>query len=256
MEKDLQKKSRLSGQADSQHVDHPEYLAQKDIKTVDEQTIEIMNPLTRNKATITINREGTTEQRLAAILLHPDATVDEKDLFLSNYLLEKGLDSASFLAELYRSKGAFTKESRLFKTQMRFDYESFVNMFTIFLDTTADSIIKNLTLVEPADLYEKVVSLISNKKCDSIREAIIVFLKQKDIQSPNIALLEMAVRYRDQAETLRSTTRKITEERAREKGYGIYIGTNGKIYSIFDKDIEEQMLKDKDVLRKVEETKQ
>lgn len=204
---------KLQGQPSS--PDHGKALA---VPTVSEENIHIKNPITGKEADIVLSRQGTTDEKLAMILLAPDATNDQKTSILSQYLFERGKESASFLAELYLSKGAHTKETRAFKRQMRFDFESFANTMVLLLSDMASDI------------------------------------EGRTHDAPQ-ALELLAERMKKGADLLTKQRGAITEARMREKGYGIYIDKAGQVYSIFDEEIEKVVKQEReDVISDSKET--
>src|SRR3990167_5402718 len=132
MNKDIEKKSVLSGSLDSRENDDPEWKKAREIDFGKKEDVHVKNPVTGKTALVSLDRSGETAENVASILVSHDATKDQKDRAITAYLFDRGMESASFLAELFRSKGQHTRETRLFKTQMRFDYESFVSVFTLF----------------------------------------------------------------------------------------------------------------------------
>ena len=198
--------------------DHPDYIKSKEIVLPDEmktQQIVITNPITGKKAEVTLSREGTTAQSLAMIMLAPDATKDQRNSMLSNYLFEQGKESSSFLAELFVSKGTHTKQTQAFKRQVRYDFEAFATMISLGL----------------IDIGTKL------KDCTelSIEELPNIFMKLgEDLTSLG--------------ESITKQREKITQDRLREKGYGVYVDASGHAFSIFDDEIVEAVKKDKDAI--------
>src|ERR1700753_121165 len=85
--------------------EHPTHTALKAVKMTGEETIRVRNPITFKEADVVVSRNGTTEEKLAMMLLAPDATKQQKESMLAGYLFERGKESSSFLAELFVSKG-------------------------------------------------------------------------------------------------------------------------------------------------------
>ena len=112
------------------------------------------------------------------------------------------------VVDIMRYQGQNTKETRAFKSQMRFDYEMFVNAMTILFRDIARGIRKDIADMQP---YETTFE-------------------------------HMATRFDQGAELIVKTVQRITENRLREKGYGIYVDKDGKVYSIFE---DENELKNK-----------
>lgn len=202
-----------------------------------ETTVEITNPINGNKALVTISRTGTTDEKLAAIMLHPDATRDQKDSFVSNYLMERGKDSSSFIAEIFRYKGAHTKETRAFKSQMNFTLEAGLNDVSTILRDNAESALKLLwpdktaaALKEEAYIYLKE----NREKGKTILDFIKTKNKNKKLTTVEILLIEQALRSSSGVDMLLSKIKALATDRERANGYGIYIDKSGKPYSIFE----------------------
>jgi len=183
----------------------------EDIKSLPKVSdVEIVNPLTGNKAIVTIDREGTTESKVIQALMSQDSTQEQKDSAISMYLFERGKESASFLMDLYQAKGQNTKETRKFKSQVRFDLTMMANSIAVFFSDTQKQIEEDL---ESHDL-DFALSRFA-KRCGSIADKLI--------------------------EQVNGTA----EERMRENGYGIYIDKDGVPYSIYDKEFDEVINRDK-----------
>jgi len=239
---DLEKKSILGGASDLE--EDAMYKILKDVKVPASQEVDVVNPLTGNRSLVTINSDGTTDEKAAAILIHPEASKEQKEVAIAAWLFERGRENSSFLMELFQSKGLHTKETRQFKTQMRFDFESFVNLFTAHLDEQSEAILKNLHL--SVKMYDEILEDVV--KSHSIQRSIEKIAGT--MSDERRALVEIAARFKDEAESLRNQTKKIAEERMKEKGYGIYIDSKGEIYSIFDKDFLGKVERDKEELTK------
>lgn len=205
--KQLQSKSILGGKPKGKN--HPDYTKALAIKTPATENIRVTNPITGKQTDIVLHRDGTTDERLAMILLSPDATKEQKDSLIASYMFERGKENASFLAELYISKGTHVKETQAFKRQIRFDFESFANTMVLLLQDLAND------------------------------------LSDPDTES---AIKNVADRLQKGAELLTSQREKITEARMREKGYGVYLDRSGKAFSIFDEEIESAIKLDKEEL--------
>lgn len=211
-EKKLKTKDILGGKP--KFEDHPNHTKALAIKTPDVENIHITNPITGKQADIELRRNGTTDERLAMILLSPDATKEQKDSLIASYMFERGKENASFLAELYISKGTHVKETQAFKRQIRFDFESFANTMVMLLQDLADD------------------------------------LRDPDTTS---AIQNVADRLQKGAELLTKQREKITEARMREKGYGVYLDRNGKAFSIFDDEIEDIIKKERSEIKEEKE---
>lgn len=176
------------------------------IKTPDEEKITITTN-SGEKKEIVLCRKGTTERALGELLLDKNTDTDKKNAMLASYLFEKGKESASFIADLMVYKGSHTKETRAFKTQMRFDFEAFANMMVLGMHDISKGI---------------------NKDMEDSKE-----LKE--------VVQNMSDRFNSLANTISNRVNAIKESRMRDKGYGIYINGQGKAYSIFDDKVFEEI---------------
>ena len=113
--------------------------------------------------------------------------------------------------DLYASKGTHTKETRKFKSEVRFDLTMMANTLAVFFSETKNKIHEEV---------EKGVSL------DDV-------------------LMNFADRCESMSEKLIDMVNKTTKDRMRESGYGIYVSKDGIPYSIYDKDFEDVIIKDK-----------
>jgi hypothetical protein len=211
--------------------------------------------ITGKETAITIRRDGTQDSNLALSLADPKTTRDQKDHAVSMWLYEKGKESGSFLVDLMRFKGHHTNETRAFKTQMRFDFEMFVESFTRYLRSQENAIVKNLMIGKWSEMKEEYISFIKKHANTEFSFSDFVFYKGYNFSPEKSALIEMAMRSGDEAEKLTLMVQKTTENRMREKGFGIYIDSSGRIYSIFDNDMEEAIEKDKADLEKLKKKK-
>lgn len=195
--------------------EHPNYKIAKGVKTVASETITVINPITKRKAKVELSRTGTSEEKLGALMLSPDATREQKDSMIAQYLFEQGRENGSFMAELFISKGTLTKQTQAFKSQMRWDFENFASMMVLMMQDIANDVKQSI---------------------DVGREA-------------NNILYTIAARFESCAELIISEREKITTARMQEKGYGVYIDNQGKAYSIFEDEIEQVVRKDKESIK-------
>lgn len=163
---------------------------------------------------------GTTDKNVAAVLLSPKASKQEKDSAISQWLFERGKDNASFIAELFVSKGTHLKETQAFKRQIRFDFENFATSISLLFSDMADEIMHDFpeAMIVPKGADRKVY----------------------------FAIGRLGHRLKLGADLINKQRESITLGRMREKGFGTYIDKGGKTYSIFDKDIEEVVKKDRE----------
>jgi hypothetical protein len=194
----------------------------------DIQKVEIRNPITNKKEIITIDRTGTTDAKLGALLLSPQANQEQKDSLLSLYLFERGKESASFLAELFASKGQHTTETRAFKTQMRRDYEVIVDTLSSFMQLSAESII---SAIDPEanleDLEEEALGFLKkNKKATLVQFAATKYPTDKSLA----ALFLLSIRFHSESALLLEKVEEVLESRLKESKYGLYISPSGKVF--------------------------
>lgn len=220
--KNVESKDILGGKPNFK--DDPNYTKALAIKTPAQEKFKVVNPITGKTADIIIHRDGTTEEKLAMVMLSPDATKEQKDSWISNYLLERGKDNASFLAELFISKGTHVKETQAFKRQVRFDFESFANSIVILFQDMAEDIKRELEV-------------------SGANEAITI-PEHGDMRLYS-SVFKIAQRLEKGADLITKQREQITDARMREKGYGVYLDRSGKAYSIFDDEIEEAVKNDK-----------
>lgn len=207
------------------------------------ENFEYVDPVTGDKKSFTIDRRGSTEASVGLTLLDPKATREQKDSAISMYLFEKGKHSASLLMDLWSYKGIHTKESRAFQSTMRFDFELFLQTFQMFMQDSADLIFKNL----PIEVVEAEVEEVA--KDGSTKMVTKEIVKMTRDVTPNdiaITLGEYAQYFRMTSRLLGQRIRAEVQKRERAKGKGIYLGEDGKPYSIReDDDIVEVVAKDK-----------
>lgn len=211
------------------------YDAKRDLKKyglVPVEQIESVNPITGEKKMITIRRDGTTDQALAAVLADPNSSRGLKDTIISRYLWEQGKESASMMMDLWKYKGEHTKESRHWMSNMRFDFELFMEAFMFFLNDGADRVMNGLGLSVEEDKKHKRV-FIKRNRVNYLEEVI-------------DTLGELALYMRNTSDLMRNRIEKEKQKREQQKGGGIYIGLDGKPYSIYeDGDVVDAVKKDK-----------
>jgi hypothetical protein len=203
------------------------------------ETFEYTDPVTQEKKKFTVDRRGTTEDRVALTLLDAEATREQKDTAVSMYLFERGKQGASMLMDLWAYKGSHTKESRAFQSTMRFDFELFLSVFQTFMHDSADLIFKNL----PLEVVEAEVEVDGKTVTKEI-----VRLTRVDVEAKDIALTlgEFARYHRMTADLIGKRIKSEVQKRERARGKGIYIDKDNKPYSIYeDDDIVEVVQKDK-----------
>lgn len=212
--------------------------------------VKVRDQLTGETRMITIDRAGHNEQRLITALVDPKTTRDQKDFAVSMYLYERGKESTSMIVDLMRYKGEHTKETRVFKSQMRFDFEMFVSSFTTFLTNQSRllGITLGLDIRNERAKFQAWLSLENNKGKGysyldfwaSDSEPVSSEAKSR------IALIEMAIMSLDESEKLANAVERIAKARMQEKGYGVYINRQGRPYTVNDPEIEEAVKKDRE----------
>ena len=196
-----------------------------------EYTVEVKDPITHKKTLVTYDRAGHTEQKLIVALANPDVSREKKDHALSMYLFERGAESASFIADIMRSKGEHTKETRVFKNQMRFDFQSFVDTFVAYLDGQANRLAKTLDfdLKKQKASFEAWLNLPNNKG-----KGYTYYDYDPDEERSRAALIEMAIYALDEADTLRSAVERIAVARDAARGFGVFTSKTGRTYDVRD----------------------
>ena len=164
----------------------------------------IVNPINLRSSEVIFNRSGTTDEVLGLTILDPEIETDKKLLAVSNWLLEKGLDNAGFLAELYRYKGEHTRETREFKSQMKFDQDMLINAFVLLL-RDASATLRNDLGIEKKDGGRRYFN--TNPNVDEIMTA----------------LYHLEERLDKGADLIELNHKQITYERERAKGKGVYV---------------------------------
>lgn len=208
-----------------------------------EEQIRVENPFTGKITTLTINREGTHDEKLMLALADPNMTRDQKDHTISMYLYERGKDSASMMVDLMRYKGAHSKETRAFKSQMRFDFEMFVSLFTGHLTATAKDIGEALGFSNLNEIVSGYITNLKQEKPLSLKDWLTA-AHNKTLSDEGLALLSIAIRNKTEADRLNESVKKTAEVRMKEKGFGIYIDSTGKPFTIFDKELSDVVQKD------------
>jgi hypothetical protein len=210
--------------------DDPEWLKAREISKDGLATI-----ITPSGKKLEIQRRGVSAEEIGQIMSSTSLTVEEKNTALANYFVQENADNSMFAAEIFQSRGMFTKEARHFHTQMRYDFENFANMFESFLRTRARAIFKSLGLKDEdvVKLMKKVIEL----EGDTLKAAL--FLRWVQFDDAQYTLLDLAVGFLDEAETLKEGVDKLTAEREKLKGGGTYISKSGRIYNLHDVSIRE-----------------
>ncbi len=222
------------------------------------QQIEVRDPITNKVSIVNIDRTGHGESRLILALADPNLSREKKDHYLSMYMWELGKESMSMMVDLMRYKGEHTREGRVFQSRMRFDFETFVNSFTFYLQNQSRLLGITLGLDIEKERGEFKAWLKSEDRrgksysykdyCEYKGDGDIAF---KD--RAHIALIEMAIYASDEAESLIKAVRNITQAREAMKGGGIYVDRSGRPYSVNDPDIMEIIKKEREIENEAKE---
>jgi hypothetical protein len=166
----------------------------------EKEEVTFVNPLTKKSTAITISRTGTDDKAITDIFSNKNSTRDQKNSAMAAYLWEQGKENASFLMELFLAKGNLTKETQVFKKQMRFDYEVVVDAVCWLFKSLASDI----------DEYYAVGGEHSQEE----------------------VMRNMSRRMVAGADLLLKRVQEVTLARMQDKGYGIYVSKDGEIYDI------------------------
>ena len=216
----------------AQSADHPNHALAKQVEFGKKDFIKTKQGL------IPLDRGGVDDKKLAAIL-KSKLPQEQKNAALTNYLFEKGLDNIGYLADMQMWHGHSVKETRAFKSQMRFDFEMFVSIFTTFLQDTGESIFE---IVAPEFDYVRFIERVKASKKD------FKTLLQQEFEitdSKQVALILLAIEFRNHADVLTSAVKKVTQERERQAGRGIYIDKLGKAHDLLEEDLYDIIQKEK-----------
>jgi hypothetical protein len=221
------------------------------------EQITVINPITKKEVKMELRRDGTPESELILALLDTKKTQDQKDFVLSMYFWGRGSESVSMMVDLMRYKGEHTKETRVFKSQMRVDFEAFVTMFTEHLEQQAltTATILDIDLKKEIIGFKEFLSLPNNKN-KNLTFWDYVCNNETKFSRPLIrleaAMISQAIFQLDEAERLRRARQNITLAREREKGKGIYVSGAGKVYSVDDPLMDDVVKQDREETSKIE----
>lgn len=217
------------------------------------EKVTVTDPLTGETKLITLDRTGYGENKLIIALADPDLKRDQKDHMLSMYLFERGKDSASFLIDLIRSKGQHTKETRAFKSQMRFDFELFVSQFSKFIREQSKliGICFDMDIFKAREGYVKWLEVKRKIEKEEQRPPndytyfdYALEKTQRTVGKLNhtdrmyIAMVGMAIQSLDEGERLVAQVNNVIKAREREMGKGIYVDSTGKIFTYDDPELD------------------
>lgn len=223
--------------------------------------VEVEDPLTGEKRIVSLDRTGTTEAKLITTLADPELSRDRKDFAVSMYLFERGKESASFITDLVRYKGAHTRETRVFKSQMRFDFEALVDMLAGHMKDQALRVgpIFGIDFIVVLGEYKAWLELDENKgKGRNVKDWLHVWLgkgheaNQRAFGTYEAAILSQAFHDYEFADALIERRRKITAAREAEKGKGIYLDASGKPYLHDDPELDEALARDRELTKEAQ----
>lgn len=229
-------------------------------------SFEVTDPLSGKKQIVTLDRAGhTNEGKLAMTLADPNLSRDRKDFAVSMYLYERGSHNTSMLLDLMRYKGTHTKETRVFKSQIRYDFEAFVGTFTTYLKDQQRLVGACLGI----DIWEEKQNFMEfckeaeararkkalEEKKDFERESYTYYdfmvyeggVKDEKSARQHAALVSLAMHAADEAETLSLQVKRMAEARERDKGKGIYMDSSGRPYTQDDPDLQKAIDKDREI---------
>lgn len=205
---------------------HRKYNAKADIEKyglVPVEQINIKNPITGEKKTVTLRRDGTNEARLAEVMADPRLTRERKDTEVAMYLFERGKESASFLMDIIQYKGQHAKETRVFKDQVRRDIDIFTDIFVMFMRDVSDRITKGLQLEIVTHEGKQVV----------MNEFYARTGRQPEFLDLFELLSDLALYFKQTSDLMAIRMTEETERREKEKGRGIYVDVKGGVYNIY-----------------------
>lgn len=214
------------------------------------QEVEVTDPFTHKKKTITLDRTGTTEQKLIVALADPNLSRDQKDAVTSMYLWERGKENMSFLVDIMRFKGNYTREGRVFQDRMRMDFSTFVNSFTLFLQNQARliGITLGVNIDDEKDAFMDWLEKKENqKKGFTYKDFYISTGRKEHKDMAELALIEMAIYSQDESQALMKAINNIAQAREAMKGGGIYVGRDGQPYSVNDPSLDEIIKKEREL---------
>jgi hypothetical protein len=264
MSKELSKKEILGGKQELPVLDptyqEPDYSPEATKKELAEKhlppnlIVKYTDPITGENKSLDISRTGHNEAVLIETLADPKLTRDRKDYALSMYLFERGKDNASMLVELFRYKGQHTKETRAFASQMRFDFEMFLSMFTSHMKAVAQDVATTIGIWNIKDFCDKYLEAVS--KSVHVLHVEDFATRQYGVKVSSMskkALLQIAVRNWTEAEAFEAKSQAVTTAREAARGKGIYIDAQGRPYSIYeDLEVDQVVKKDMERIKKEE----
>lgn len=218
--------------------------------------VKVKDPVTGKDRVVTLSRMGHTEENLLLTLADPDLSRDRKDFAISMYLYERGAHNTSMMVDLMRYKGQHTKETRVFKSQIRFDFESFVSTFTNHLDEQARllGLTLGIDLSNERSLFAQWLSLENNRGKGYGYIDFFAMTKRTNVDNYEMsredrteaALIEMALNSQEEANMLKKRVKQMTDARERDKGKGVYVDTMGRPYTLDDPELNDAIKADRE----------
>jgi len=219
--------------------------------------VEVIDPITKEKRIVTLDRTGHTEAKLITALADANLSRDRKDHELSMYLFTRGAEGASFMLDLARYKGEHVKETRVFKSQIRFDFEALVDILADHLEMQARRTEKMLSfkLEDWTRGYRNWLNLSNNKAKElTVWEWLESDRAWRDSTENRLqaCLISQAIFDFSEAQRLRESRTRIARAREAEKGGGIYVGKDGKVYSVNDEEVDAIIKADREATQEIE----
>lgn len=235
------------------------------------QKVEIIDPLNGEKRMITLDRTGYNEAKLVAILADPDLTRERKDHELSMYMWERGGESMSMMVDLIRYKGQHSKESNVFKSQIRFDFEAFLSTFCMSLEDQVDVATKILgidvrderhafyTFVGERTEADKKSAKERGEEYERKDYTYLDFLiyKEKPKASKDREMrmwamqVALAIHAFDTASLIKKRIETIRDARDRDRGKGVYLSASGRPYTLNDVELDDIIKADREATQKI-----
>lgn len=244
-------------------------LAKYGLEPIMKVTVE--DPLTGEKKLITLDRSGYSEAKLVAILADPDTSRERKDHELSMYMWERGGESMSMMVDLIRYKGQHSKESNVFKSQIRFDFEAFLSTFCMSLEDEvgiASQILGIDVAGERGSFYAFVGERVAadqkaakesgeeyKRKEYTYFDYLVYKEKTKASKDRELRMWAMhvakAIHAYDTASLIRKRIESIRDARERDKGKGVYLSASGRPYTLNDPELDEIIKGDREATQKI-----
>ena len=214
------------------------------------------DPLTGETKLVVLDRAGHTEKGLAQVLSDPNTTRDRKDHALSMYLFERGAQDVSLIVDMFRYKGQHSKQSQVFQSRMRLDFETFVNSFVAYLDNQARLIGATLGVDIKKEKEEFVRWVKMEKQLGGKDKSYKDFRESNELSETidytKIALVEMAMYAQDESDALIKGIEDIVKARMAVKGGGVYVDKSGKPYSVNDPELDSIIKKEREIEEEAE----